>query len=155
MSIDDFGTGWASLTYLREFPAHALKIDRTFIAGLGETSRDLAIVKSIIAIGRSSASKSSRRASRRSTSAPSSTSSAATRGQGYLFGRPAPADELSLHGPGDEATEGDTHPAPLGATDSATTVLAVRHDGNEPQHARTRNSPRRPHSRLPYQPVER
>ena len=35
MSIDDFGTGWASLTYLREFPVHALKIDRLFVNGLG------------------------------------------------------------------------------------------------------------------------
>ena len=51
MSIDDFGTGWASLTYLREFPVHALKIDRLFVNGLGNQSSDLAIVKSIIALG--------------------------------------------------------------------------------------------------------
>ena len=48
VSIDDFGTGWASLTYLREFPVHALKIDRLFVAGLGVRPRDLAIVKSIL-----------------------------------------------------------------------------------------------------------
>ena len=43
VSIDDFGTGWASLTYLREFPVHALKIDRLFVNGLGnaiQRSRD-------------------------------------------------------------------------------------------------------------------
>ena len=38
VSIDDFGTGWASLTYLREFPVHALKIDRLFVNGLGNQS---------------------------------------------------------------------------------------------------------------------
>ena len=51
VSIDDFGTGWASLTYLREFPVHALKIDRLFVDGLGRESSDLAIVKSILALG--------------------------------------------------------------------------------------------------------
>jgi EAL domain-containing protein (putative c-di-GMP-specific phosphodiesterase class I) len=52
VSIDDFGTGWASLTYLREFPVHALKIDRTFVNGLGKGSADAAIVGSIISLGR-------------------------------------------------------------------------------------------------------
>jgi len=52
VSIDDFGTGWASLTYLREFPVHALKIDRVFVAGLGTGSRDETIVGSMLSLGR-------------------------------------------------------------------------------------------------------
>jgi PAS domain S-box-containing protein len=51
VSIDDFGTGWASLTYLRRFPVDALKIDRTFVEGLGTGGNDEAIVSSIISLG--------------------------------------------------------------------------------------------------------
>lgn len=52
VSIDDFGTGWASLTYLREFPVHSLKIDRVFVDGLGASARDTAIVSSMLSLGR-------------------------------------------------------------------------------------------------------
>jgi PAS domain S-box-containing protein len=52
VSIDDFGTGWASLTYLREFPVHSLKIDRVFVHGLGVSARDTAIVSSMLSLGR-------------------------------------------------------------------------------------------------------
>ncbi|MGK2947704.1 MAG: EAL domain-containing protein [Acidimicrobiales bacterium] len=51
VSIDDFGTGWASLTYLHSFPVHALKIDRRFAARAGRTANDTAIVRSILALG--------------------------------------------------------------------------------------------------------
>ncbi|MCU1487488.1 MAG: putative domain S-box/diguanylate cyclase protein [Actinomycetia bacterium] len=51
-SIDDFGTGWASLTYLRRFPVRGIKIDRSFVEGLGTTSSDEAIVRSILDLGR-------------------------------------------------------------------------------------------------------
>jgi PAS domain S-box-containing protein len=52
VSIDDFGTGWASLTYLREFPVDCLKVDRVFVAGLGTGSRDETIVASMLSLGR-------------------------------------------------------------------------------------------------------
>jgi EAL domain-containing protein (putative c-di-GMP-specific phosphodiesterase class I) len=50
ISIDDFGTGWASLTYLRQFPVNSLKIDRLFTTGLGRRTRDAAIAHSIISL---------------------------------------------------------------------------------------------------------
>ena len=47
-SIDDFGTGYSSLSYLRRLPADAIKIDQSFVKGLGENAEDTAVVRMII-----------------------------------------------------------------------------------------------------------
>jgi EAL domain-containing protein (putative c-di-GMP-specific phosphodiesterase class I) len=51
LSVDDYGTGFSSLTYLRDLPVHELKIDRSFITDLSQRSRDDAIVRSTIELG--------------------------------------------------------------------------------------------------------
>jgi diguanylate cyclase (GGDEF)-like protein/PAS domain S-box-containing protein len=48
VSIDDFGMGYSSLSYLKRLPADALKIDKSFVAGLGEDMEDTAIVRMVI-----------------------------------------------------------------------------------------------------------
>lgn len=50
--IDDFGTSYASLSYLKQFPVDVIKIDRSFIAPLPGTPGDAALVKAIIAMGK-------------------------------------------------------------------------------------------------------
>ena len=50
-ALDDFGSGYSSLGRLNEFPVHTLKIDRSFIASLGGSDSDQALVKGVIALG--------------------------------------------------------------------------------------------------------
>jgi len=52
LSMDDFGTGYSSLSYLRTYPFDALKIDRSFIAGIDGAEDSRAIVQAIIGLGR-------------------------------------------------------------------------------------------------------
>ena len=53
LAIDDFGVGYASLGYIRQFPIQTLKVDQSFIARLSESRDDDAITAAIIAMGHS------------------------------------------------------------------------------------------------------
>jgi diguanylate cyclase (GGDEF)-like protein len=52
VAIDDFGTGYSSLAHLRRFPVDALKIDRSFIAGISESAETEALVHMLVQLGK-------------------------------------------------------------------------------------------------------
>lgn len=93
ISIDDFGTGWASLTYLRQFPVNALKIDRLFVAGLGLRTRDAAIARSIISLADELGIAVVAEGIETAEQAAALIEMGCRFGQGFLFGRPEPAGD--------------------------------------------------------------
>jgi diguanylate cyclase (GGDEF)-like protein len=52
LSLDDFGTGWSSLGQLRQLPVSEIKVDRSFVSRMATDPRDLAIVTSVVNLGR-------------------------------------------------------------------------------------------------------
>lgn len=51
LALDDFGTGYSSLSYLHSFPLHTLKIDRTFVAGIGTSEKLEELLRGIVSLG--------------------------------------------------------------------------------------------------------
>jgi EAL domain-containing protein (putative c-di-GMP-specific phosphodiesterase class I) len=94
LAMDDFGTGYASLSYLRSFPFDKIKIDQSFVRDMPRGRESAAIVGAISALAhrlgmRTTAEGVETRAQLRQI-----TSDGCCEAQGYLIGRPIPADQI-------------------------------------------------------------
>ncbi|MDP9378358.1 MAG: EAL domain-containing protein [Actinomycetota bacterium] len=96
--LDDFGTGYSSLSHLKAFPFDTVKIDRSFIAGLreGEETGDYAIVAAIVGMSWATDKQVIAEGVETQLQADLLRTMGCELGQGYLFAKPMPADELEV-----------------------------------------------------------
>lgn len=94
ISIDDFGTGYSSLLYLKRLPATELKIDRGFVRDLAPHTEDAAIVSAIVALGRTLNLSIVAEGIETRAQQDFLTGIGCSVLQGYLLGRPMPAQQL-------------------------------------------------------------
>jgi diguanylate cyclase (GGDEF)-like protein/PAS domain S-box-containing protein len=92
LSVDDFGTGYSSLTYLKRFPIEAIKIDKSFVTGLGIESEDTSIVEAVVRLGQALGLSVVAEGIESPLQLSRLRDLGCDRGQGYLFGRPRPAN---------------------------------------------------------------
>jgi len=92
--FDDFGTGFASLSYLKKFPLDGLKIDRSFVLGLLANPDDAAIVNSTIGLSKQLGLSVIAEGIENRATADFLVSMGCEEGQGYFFGRPMPAADF-------------------------------------------------------------
>jgi EAL domain-containing protein (putative c-di-GMP-specific phosphodiesterase class I) len=94
ISIDDFGTGYSSLLYLKRLPASELKIDRGFVRDLTHDTEDAAIIAAIVALGHALNLQIVAEGVETREQQEFLTRLGCSTLQGFLLGRPLPADQF-------------------------------------------------------------
>lgn len=92
--VDDFGTGYSSLAYLQRLPISGVKIDRSFITPLGQSSQATAIVRSIIALADTLGLYTVAEGIETAQQLAILVELGATMGQGFFFSKPVPPEEV-------------------------------------------------------------
>jgi EAL domain-containing protein (putative c-di-GMP-specific phosphodiesterase class I) len=92
--FDDFGTGYASLSYLKKFPLDGLKIDRSFVLNVLTDADDAAIVSSTIVLSKQLGLSVIAEGIENRATADLLTTMSCEEGQGYFFARPLPVAEF-------------------------------------------------------------
>jgi EAL domain-containing protein (putative c-di-GMP-specific phosphodiesterase class I) len=96
--MDDFGTGYSSLSYLWRFPFDKIKIDRSFMQGFDGSAREAkTVVKTIIALGRELNMRVTVEGVETASQAAFLDRVDGDQAQGFFFGRPVPASEVSAN----------------------------------------------------------
>ncbi len=106
LSVDDFGTGWSSLAYLRELPLTELKVDRSFVSQMDVEPRDRAIAAAIIQLARLLGLDTVAEGVERPGQVGLLRSLGCDRLQGFCLGRPTPASEVPWDQPCPECLAG-------------------------------------------------
>ena len=94
LAIDDFGTGYSSLSYLHRFPVDLLKIDRSFVEGLGRDRHADALARGIVALADALALRTVAEGVETEVQHARLRALGCTFGQGWLYGRPTPGAAL-------------------------------------------------------------
>jgi PAS domain S-box-containing protein len=94
LAIDDFGTGYSSLAYLKRMPIDTLKIDRSFVEGLGKDDGDEAIVSSVLGLARAFRLHVVAEGVETDEQRHHLSNLGCQLAQGYLWSRPVPPDEF-------------------------------------------------------------
>ncbi|HEX4739351.1 MAG TPA: EAL domain-containing protein [Allosphingosinicella sp.] len=94
IALDDFGTGFASLSHLKQFPVDIVKIDRSFVCGLEDDPGDAAIVDAVTSLGRRLGKTIVAEGIETSHQHKLLQALGCNQGQGFYYGRPAPASRV-------------------------------------------------------------
>ena len=106
IAIDDFGTGYSSLAYLRQFPADALKIDRSFIGDIASSEQSTALIHTLVQLGKALHIETLAEGIEDQVQLRTLQREHCDHGQGFLFSRPLDVEAV-------EAFLHDADPAPL------------------------------------------
>jgi diguanylate cyclase (GGDEF)-like protein len=95
LAVDDFGSGYSSLAYMRTFPLDLIKIDRAFIAGMLDDHRCANLVRAMIAMGHNLGLEVVCEGIEQPQQLEALRSAGCDRVQGYLLGRPMPIEAVA------------------------------------------------------------
>ena len=95
LAIDDFGTGYSALSYLKRFSVDTLKVDRSFVGGIGHNTDDTAIVSAIVALAHTMGLEVTAEGVETADQQEHLRNLGCNRGQGYYFARPRDRAELT------------------------------------------------------------